>query len=153
MIGLYGLSASPARGVSGESLLREMRKGFGQSRLCTASADRVACAAAERRLAMLPDGLICAVTGQPWWSNSELEHIACGPGQGHALEEAYRRWCGGPLQVLHGAVAIAVLNDRSGRVLAAVDRIGQATLYDTSVGGEFVSGSSTEGLRAHKNVN
>lgn len=153
MIGLYGLSASPAKGVSGESLLREMSKGFGQSRLCTASADRVACAAAERRLAMLPDGLITAVTGQPWWSNSELEHIACEQGQGHALGEAYRRYGSGLLQYLHGAFAIAVLNGRSGRVLAAVDRIGQETLYYTSVSGEFVFGSSAEGLRTHPKVN
>jgi asparagine synthase (glutamine-hydrolysing) len=119
-----------------------------------ASVDRVACAAPERKLAVLSDGLVTAIMGQPWWSDSGLELIACEQGEGYALGEAYRRHGAGLLQHLHGAFAIAVLDSRSGRVFAAVDRIGQEPLYyNTSNGGGFVFGSSIESVQAHPSAN
>nr|WP_238985371.1 asparagine synthase C-terminal domain-containing protein [Nitrosococcus halophilus] len=130
-----------------------MSKGFRHSgKLCTALIERAACAASEQRLALLPEGLVVAITGQPWWSDSELERIAREQGEGDALGEAYRRHGTGLLQYLHGAFAMAVLEGRSGRVFAAVDRVGQEPLYYAAAGGGFVLGSSADCVRAHPGI-
>nr|WP_232420078.1 asparagine synthase-related protein [Nitrosococcus watsonii] len=116
------------------------------------SMERVACAAPDQKLGLLPDGLVAAIIGQPWWSDPELEHIAREQGEGDALGEAYRRYGTELLQRLHGAFAIAILDSRSGRAFAAVDRIGQEPLYYMAAKGGFVFGSSADSVRAHPSI-
>lgn len=149
-MGLCGLTNFSARELRDEKLLHEMSKGLQLSgKLDRVLMERVACAAPERKLGILPDGLVAAVIGQPWWSDPKLERIARERGEGDALGEAYRHYGTGLLQYLHGAFTIAVLDDRSGRAFAAVDRIGQESLYYTVAGGGFVFGSSADSVRVH----
>nr|WP_231561781.1 asparagine synthase-related protein [Nitrosococcus oceani] len=130
-----------------------MSKSFPElGKLRIALMDRAACAASEKRLALFPEGWMAAITGQPWWSDPEIGDIARERGESDALGEAYRRYGVELLQRLHGAFAIVILDSRSGRAFAAVDRVGQESLYYTVVDGGFIFGSNADCVQIHPSV-
>jgi len=108
--------------------------------------------ATHGQLAVLPDGLIAAIGGEPYWSNQEFTRLAAEQSHAYALAEAYRRHDAGLLEHLHGAFTLVVLDPAAGRMLAAIDRIGQQPLYYATPATGIVFGSTADSVRAHPEV-
>jgi asparagine synthase (glutamine-hydrolysing) len=108
--------------------------------------------ATQGYLVMLPDGLITAIVGEPYWSDRELARLAAEQSHAYALAEAYRRYTTGLFEYLHGAFSLVALDPVSKRLLAAIDRIGQQPLYYATPPGGIVFGSTADSVRAHPQV-
>lgn len=98
------------------------------------------------------EGLITAVYGEPRWSEPALHQLATSRGHAVALAEAYRRHDADLLGILHGAFTVAVLDASQQRLLLAIDRIGQHSLYYAPVTAGLGFGSSAGCLCQHPAV-
>ena len=79
--------------------------------------------------AIAEDGLLAAVTGHPRWLDPELAELASTHGDAGAALAARRRHGDDFLNRLGGDFALVIADSRAGRLVAAIDRFGQASLY------------------------
>lgn len=75
------------------------------------------------------DGITGAISGKPHWSSSELDDLSQDVGFAKSIAIAYRRHGADMLSMLRGTFALALIDERAGRVLLAIDRMGISQLY------------------------
>lgn len=80
------------------------------------------------------DGPVVAIGGHPVWRDAHLAGVAAARGDAAALLEAHARHGEGLLDLLGGAFALVVVDPERQRLLAAIDRTGQESLYYAGVG-------------------
>ena len=132
-----------------EPTLNNMIQGLQSTGIFQIRRPGVACAATN--LSALPDGLMVAIVGKPYWSNLELARLAS-KSHTDALAEAYRRYTTGLFEYLQGAFSLVVLDPAARRMIAAIDRIGQQHFYYATPPQGIVFGSTTDSVRAHPEV-
>lgn len=94
-------------------------------------------------------GLAVAIEGDPRWSNPRHAAIAAERGHGRALLAAYGEQHDHFLRGLAGTFALAIVDDRVGKVLLAIDRMGIRPLcYAVDASGAFVFGSTAAAVLA-----
>jgi asparagine synthase (glutamine-hydrolysing) len=94
-------------------------------------------------------GVAAAIEGRPRWTDLRLAAIARESGHGRALLAAYVEDRAGFLRKIAGTFALAVIDDRAGEVVLAVDRMGIRPLcYAVDSGGDFVFGSTASAVLA-----
>jgi asparagine synthase (glutamine-hydrolysing) len=88
-------------------------------------------------------GIAAAIEGRPRWTDSRIAALAKERGHGQALLAAYREDRTGFIRKIAGTFALAVIDDRAGEVVLAVDRMGIRPLcYAVDSAGDFVFGST-----------
>lgn len=98
------------------------------------------------------EGLAVACFGRPRFADAELAATARARGPAAALAQGWRR-LGGQLPLhVQGNFAFAVLEPAAGRAFLALDRIGAERLCYAKRGGQFVFGTSVQGVAAHPAV-
>ena len=98
-------------------------------------------------------GITAVLDNAPGWTNNRLAAIAAERGHAHALIEAYLAKPNDFLMDLSGSFAFAIQDEKSGKLLLAVDRMGQRPLcYARSTSGTVVFGSTTHSILAHPEV-
>lgn len=94
-------------------------------------------------------GLLVAVCGLPRFKEArwqdEAVRIGMAAAIAHCWREKGRELCSG----LHGEFSLAVLDERTGDALLAVDRMGTRPLYYQDTGSQLLFGSSIEALIRH----
>ena len=75
------------------------------------------------------DGPAAAITGHPRWSEDDLVSISYEKGHAAALLRGYERHGEGVLEYINGDFACLVVDPPRSLLLAAIDRIGQHSLY------------------------
>lgn len=90
----------------------------------------------------LPDGGIAAITGRPYFRDRNLAELASQQGVAAALAAGYTQYSEGVFTHLFGAFSCVVIDKSAGRVLIAIDRIGQHSMYYQATAGELAFGSS-----------
>ena len=75
------------------------------------------------------DGILAATTGHPHWIDRDLAELASSHGDAAAALAARRRHGDAFLERLAGDYALVIAEPQARRVLAAIDRLGQAALY------------------------
>ncbi|MFW5969725.1 MAG: asparagine synthase, partial [Halofilum sp. (in: g-proteobacteria)] len=75
------------------------------------------------------EGLLVAITGHPRWLDRETAELASAQGDAVAALAARRRHGNEFLNRIGGDYALVIADPRSGRLLAAIDRFGQVSLY------------------------
>lgn len=99
------------------------------------------------------DGLVCALIGQPRWTEQSLAGYATQHGHDATLARAWRQYGEDFLRHLTGHFAAAVLDQQGDSALLAIDRIGVHGLYYAqTANGDLVFGSSANMVRAHPEV-
>ncbi len=93
-------------------------------------------------VAQAPDGLIAGITGHPRWREQGLQRLALEQSPAHALLDAYRRFGEALFSQLAGDFVVAILDPERPRLLAGVDRMGQASLHWAAVPGGVVFGTT-----------
>ena len=88
-------------------------------------------------------GVLCALSGSPYWSDPGLDAVREQQGQAAALAEAYRRHGPALLDRLHGPFAVAVTDTTENTTLLAVDRMGVDSLYYAARPGSGLAFAST----------
>ncbi|CAL1241842.1 asparagine synthetase B family protein [Candidatus Methylocalor cossyra] len=88
-----------------------------------------ACVACDGDAHQGADGVLTAMVGFPRWTDPQLGALARDLGPAAALAEAYRRHGEDLWRTLQDAFSLAVLDTARGRILLALDRIGQQHLY------------------------
>ena len=76
--------------------------------------------------------IVVAIAGLPVWNDGDLAAIAKTDGHAAALARAYRVHGLDVFQRIGGAFTLTIIDHGSGRVVAAVDRMGIGRLYYTS---------------------
>lgn len=109
----------------------------------------VACAVAGGDVHIHTSGLITAIVGQPYWMAPNLQKLAETHGHAHALAEAYRLRGDRFFGELHGAFTFIVADPSDNRLIAAIDRIGQHTLYYSANAEAIVFGTTTVSVQNH----
>lgn len=74
-------------------------------------------------------GVLGAITGHPRWREPELTALAAERGDAVALITAWRRYGNELLGHMAGAFALVLADTTNGRLMAALDRMGQEALY------------------------
>ena len=92
------------------------------------------------------EDLLTVIAGMPVWRDADLAATAKQDGNAAALAKAYRKDGLDVFKQIGGAFSLAILDHRSGRVVAAVDRMGIGRMYYAcpSQGG-IVFGTSADG--------
>lgn len=90
------------------------------------------------------DGILVAYAGQLYFRATKLMRIAMEEGIAAALAHAYREHGDGMFGHLHGAFSCVIADPSNKRLLAAVDRIGQHSLYYRAHDNTLFFGSSAE---------
>lgn len=79
--------------------------------------------------AIAEDGILGAMTGHPRWLDPELAELASSRGNVSAALAARRRHGDGFLERIAGDFALVIVDPKSNDLIAAIDRLGQASLY------------------------
>ena len=77
------------------------------------------------------DRYLVGIAGQPHWPEPALARLAAGAGHGEALREAVNRLGADYPAALRGRFVTLVMDTHTHTLMAAVDRLGQETLYWT----------------------
>lgn len=77
----------------------------------------------------LPDGGHILLAGEPYFRDETLQAIASTQGAAAAIADAYVKNGERVFGLLHGSFCCAVLDTRSQKILVAIDRLGQQSLY------------------------
>ncbi len=96
--------------------------------------------------------LLIAITGNVYWHDPVLQKIASAQGDARAAAKAYRQSDEHFLQAMFGSFALSISDARSGRILLAIDPMGIEKLCYTLAQGQFIFGSSLQGLKTHPGV-
>ncbi len=104
--------------------------------------------------AQLPEaGIAVVLDGAPRWADQNLAACAVEHGHAQALLKAYLDSSARFLELIGGSFALAILNEKSGELLLAVDRLGQRPLcYTRTPGNEVVFGSTTNSVLEYAGV-
>lgn len=95
-------------------------------------------------------GIAAVIHGRPWWDDPELAALAQKVGFAKSLIAAYRRYEERFLRRLKGAFAVAVAEPGKEAGLAAIDRMGIATLvHGRAEDGACVFAAATDGVCAY----
>jgi len=122
---------------------------FDGSTVQRASTDFGAVAAAGGSTSVFQDDeRLVAVWGHARFADAELAALAQRHGVARALAQGYSRKGADVLTALSGAFALAVLDDRSGEAILAVDRMGTHPLCCCVAGGTLVFGSTLDAISA-----
>ena len=89
-----------------------------------------------------PSGIQIAFCGQPYFRDAQLQTLASSEGTASALASAYDRFAAKMFEHVHGAFTCIVADPGAGRLLAAIDRLGQHSLYYQHTENGLVFGSS-----------
>jgi asparagine synthase (glutamine-hydrolysing) len=87
--------------------------------------------------------------GRIRWQDAELRQIAEQRGHPHALLEGYLRSGPAFLVQLHGPFALAIVDDRDGSTLLAIDRLGIEPLFYDAQDRRVVFGTDARAITAH----
>lgn len=94
------------------------------------------------------DGLIVAIAGLPVWHDGELAAIAESDGSSAALANAYQRNGLELFGKIGGVFSLTIIDQRSRRVVGAVDRLGIGRMYYACPrDGGIVFGTTADGVR------
>jgi asparagine synthase (glutamine-hydrolysing) len=110
-------------------------------------------AAAGDGIASSTDDLVVSISGRPHWTLVELATIANQNNNAEALLHAYHRYGLELFNYLQGSFVFVIIDNKSKRLIGAIDRIGQQTLYYTRLLDSFVFGSTAASLLVHPKVN
>ncbi len=94
----------------------------------------------------LPEGGSVAVCGRPRFQDAELEEVAAADGCAAALAQGYTEHSTGIFSRMRGAFSCVIIDTRQQRVLSAIDRLGQHSLYYSETEGVLAFGSSAGGV-------
>ena len=94
------------------------------------------------------DDRLVAVSGRARFADADLSALAQHHGVARALAEGYARKGTDVLAALSGAFAIAILDDRGGEAMLAIDRMGTHPLCYCVVAGKLVFGSRLDAISA-----
>jgi asparagine synthase (glutamine-hydrolysing) len=150
--GLCGWFDASRAGASDPQLIAMMAaplNRFDRSAVRTASAAFGAVAAAGRHAAVFQDGdRLAAVWGKARFADPDLASLAGREGAARALAQGYGRKGTAVLSDLSGAIAVAILDSRSGEATLAIDRMGSFPLCYRVVAGKLVFGSTLDAISA-----
>ncbi|MGH7161874.1 MAG: asparagine synthetase B family protein, partial [Planctomycetota bacterium] len=155
MSGLCGWAGHPAAPGAARELLGAMAaplSGFDGSRPCLLAGATAAVAASSLGGAAdlcRDHELLAAVAGHPRWTDPSIEEAARKQGNAKALLDGYRARGPRILESLAGPFAVAVLRDRNGEALLAVDRAAVGSLTYAAEGGCLVFSTHGDSLAAH----
>jgi asparagine synthase (glutamine-hydrolysing) len=115
----------------------------------SAAAPRAALASRCDRGVATEPGVVVAIEGTPRWNDPRVAALAAERGHGAALLAAYAADRRGFLRTVHGTFALAVVDDRVGEVVLAIDRMGIRPLcFALDSAGDFVFGSTASAVLA-----
>lgn len=95
------------------------------------------------------EGLLAAISGHPHWRDPDLAQVASSRGDAAALVAAWRRHGEHFLERLGGGFALAITDPQRGTLMAAIDRLGQSSLYYTRCRGGIVLATRRALLAEH----
>ncbi|BAN36787.1 asparagine synthase [Sulfuricella denitrificans skB26] len=95
------------------------------------------------------EGLLVAVWGRVRFMESRLALLAQAEGVAKVLADGWREKGESVLSLLEGAYALCILNEATGEVVLAVDRMGNLPLSYTLSGDGLVFGSSADAIILH----
>ena len=124
---------------------------FGGSTMRSACADfgAVAAAAAGGDIDVFQDdGRLVAVWGRAHFADAELAKLARRDGIAQALALGYSRKRKDVIAALAGSFALAILDNRNGEAVLAIDRMGTHRLCCNVTGGKLVFGSTLDAISA-----
>ena len=98
------------------------------------------------------DGLVIAIWGRLRFTDEELAARAQRYGITRALAQGYAARGTKLLELLSGAFALAILDDRNGEALLAIDRMGMHPLCYALAGERLVFGSTLDAIRAFPSI-
>ena len=99
---------------------------------------------------LFQDGdVFVAVSGLPYWTDSDFQQLVQGQGQAKALASAYRQKGLDALKLLRGSYAVAIVRENREEAVLAVDWMGTHPLSYAVSDGQLVFGSSADCVRAH----
>lgn len=70
------------------------------------------------------NGIVAVISGEPRWGDSRFAAVAGKEGQGAALRQAYEELGHGALSQVRGRFAISITDNKRGKLLLAIDRMG-----------------------------
>lgn len=94
-------------------------------------------------------GVLAAISGHPHWRDPELAEAASARGDAAALVTAWRRHGEDFLERLGGGFALAIMDTERGTLTAAIDRLGQSSLYCSRCRGGVVLATRRALLAGH----
>lgn len=157
MSGLCGWTDIPATEEDGQRTIAAMAAG-----LPAPAAGRAAprcTSAGAAALAVLTEPLpgrlhtegerLVAICGRPEWSDPRLAAAASEQGPARVLAREYGRHRERVLQDLHGAFALAVIDNERHELFLAIDRLGICTLAFTAARGGLLFASDSDALLRH----
>jgi asparagine synthase (glutamine-hydrolysing) len=152
MSGLCGWFDHDRGGAAGPPIIAAMAvplNRFDGSTVRSASTAFGAIAAAGGNASVFQDEeRLVAVWGQARFADADLATLAERDGVANALAQGYARKGTGVLTALSGAFALAILHDRSGEAVLAIDRMGTHPLCYGVVSGTLVFGSTLDAISA-----
>ncbi len=99
------------------------------------------------------DGVVAAIVGHSRWNDAALAQKASTGGNAAALIAAYRAHGPALLDHLSGEFSLALIDETSGALLLAIDRVGIGRMaHARTADGGLVFASSIDAIRAHPSV-
>lgn len=95
----------------------------------------------------MPSGGAVIVVGRPRFKDAHLEHIHEQQDSAAAIAEAYRDHASDVFEHVYGSFACCIIDPSNDRLLAAIDRVGQHTLYYRQLDAALAFGSDSACLR------
>jgi len=157
MTGISGWHVVDFAGNQTEAIASRMSESLpspGEPKKFTSDRSALACRLDTKSMATDPGaGLYVAIEGEPRWHSGTLTNIATVSGNGAALMSAYKSLGTELFQELSGPFAIAVIDERTDRVLLAVDRMGiRPMCYAVTQDHGLVFGSTADAILAHGQI-
>ena len=98
------------------------------------------------------DGRLVAVWGRARFADPELAELARRSGIAQALALGYSRKRKDVIAALAGSFALAIMDDRNGEAVLAIDRMGTRRLCYSVTGGKLVFGSTLDAIGAFPGI-
>jgi asparagine synthase (glutamine-hydrolysing) len=152
MAGLFGWHGNAPSADPDEA--RRVLAAMCQDESCVAETRRDAALAVTTPLGggsvLQNEDLLVAIAGMPVWNDSALSETAKRDGHAAALAQAYKTHGIDVCKRVGGAFTLTIIDHRSGRVVAAVDRMGIGRLYyGCPQDGGIVFGTTADGVREY----
>ena len=143
IIGRYCAPGSPVRAAD---RLNAMRAAVQSPLPVTTQSTTAFALATSGSTHTLTAGGVATIAGHPRFRDSELAAVADTQGGAAALAKGYEQYAEGIFARLMGSFCCAIIDTRADRVLLAIDRLGQHSMYyhagdDALAFGSFASGA------------